>query len=743
MSLHYLILKNVVKMTTENITEFTKKCTDFEQIPAELKDYDQWLLWKIEPQLKGRPKKVPYTISGYKASSTNPETWSSFDEVFEIYQKSAGAYSGIGFVFTKEDPYICIDYDHIIDSIGIIDPEISEEIKIYNSYSEISQSGTGIHVIVTGTVPGSRKRGNGREIYGDGQFIAITGNHLKFTPVTVNEASEEAIKVVYDKMIKPIENSGKSKMPAEEHSKESKTGIRSGIPDFDVLEKCRSGKNAGRFNTVYGGNWGVLEYSSQSEADLALCSMFAAHTQDSQQIDRLFTGSGLYREKWGRTDYKGPTISKALERTNEDPRRKYFSEGRFVVKSLADELMRDYHFITFDDNHEIYYYENGIYRHGGENLIIQVAQAKLGDYTSKRHREEVKSYIQYATMIRRDLVDNEPYILNLRNGLYDLKQDKFKPHTPDLLSTVQLPVKYDPIADCPNIETFLSDVVSEKDKQVLYEWTGYSMIPDTRIQRAVMLVGSGSNGKGVFLQLLTAFIGKENTSEESLQSLGKDKFAPANLHRKLLNIFPDLPSSDIEDNSAFKMLTGGDLIRGEKKYETAFKFRNTARLIFSANQPPWPKDAGYAYFRRWMLIEFPHKFEGKSANKSLISSLTTEKEMSGLLNKAIVALKEVLAKEEFSYDKTVAEVEKMYCTKSNNVAAFADECVKMSSEDASKAVIYAAYVNWCKKNNEKPVTNAEFGKKFRVLGYQSFREPQPDSNGKRNYYWEGVSVGPM
>lgn len=722
-----------------NVIEKTFLNTD--SIPTELKERIQWVLWKLE-QRDGRKTKIPYCVNGYKASVTDPKTWTNFEEAFETYQTNTEAYSGLGFVFTEEDPFIFIDWDHARDPVtGEFYPDVIEEVSSTCSYAEVSQSGNGFHVIAMGTSPGTRNRGNNREIYSLKRFVAITGNHIKSTPCTVNKAPENSIRTIYNRMFGAVEDASEKETSVNGQTRNPERSTKPGIPDFDVLGKCRSGKNADRFNILYGGNWDVLGcHPSQSEADLALCSMFAAHTQDRSQIERLFAGSGLCSDKWCRADYKESTISKALERINEDPRRKYFSEGRFVVKSLAEEIMSEYRFITFEDNKEIYYYKNGIYQPGGESLIIKVAQAKLGDYSIKRYRDEVKSYIQYATLIQRDLVDNETYIINLRNGLYDLKQDKFKPHTPDLLSTIQIPDKYDPNADCPNIDKFLSEVVSEKDKQTLIEWIGYSMIPDTRIQKAVMLVGNGSNGKGVFIRLQTNFIGNENTSEESLQNLGKDRFAAANLHRKLLNIFPDLPSSNIEDDSTFKMLTGGDLIRGEKKYETAFKFRNTAKLIFSANKLPQPKDMGRAYIRRWIIIDFPNTFEGKNENKSLINNLTTEKEMSGLLNKAIMALKEVLDKEDFSYDKTVAEVEKMYCTKSNNVAAFAGECVKMSSEDTLKAFVYHAYVNWCNKNNEKTVTDAEFGKKFKALGYQDFRDSQPGSNGKRKYYWEGISV---
>jgi primase-polymerase (primpol)-like protein len=162
-------------------------------IPAKLKEYSQWVLWKLEPQTKGKQKKIPYTTSGSQAKTNDPTTWTSFDEAFKTYQTNKNLYSGLGFVFTETDHFICIDYDDVIDSLGIIDPDISEEMAILNSYSEISQSGTGVHVIVAGDMPGSRKRGNGREMYGSGQFIAITGNHLKLTPITVNKGLEDCL----------------------------------------------------------------------------------------------------------------------------------------------------------------------------------------------------------------------------------------------------------------------------------------------------------------------------------------------------------------------------------------------------------------------------------------------------------------------------------------------------------------------------------------------------------------------
>jgi putative DNA primase/helicase len=181
----------------------------------------------------------------------------------------------------------------------------------------------------------------------------------------------------------------------------------------------------------------------------------------------------------------------------------------------------------------------------------------------------------------------------------------------------------------------LSEIVSPENQQVLVEWAGYSLIPDTRMQKAVMLLGNGSNGKSVYLKLLTRFIGEKNTSGESLHRLENNRFSSANLYGKLINVFPDLASTRIFENSTFKNLCGGDRIHGERKGETAFVFDNTARLIFSANELPPNKNGNFAYFRRWILIDFPNTFEGKAADKDLIEKLVTPEELSGFLNKAL------------------------------------------------------------------------------------------------------------
>jgi putative DNA primase/helicase len=511
------------------------------------------------------------------------------------------------------------------------------------------------------------------------------------------------------------------------------------MSDLEVIGRCREGKRANHFMALYEGKWETLDsYKSLSEAQIALCEIVTRHTSDQEQIRRLVAGSGLNCEEWYLKDYREHIIKQASQITI-DPQKKYFCDkGSFLAKSLADELIEENHYITLEDTREIYVYDNGVYRPGGSSHIMSVAQAKLQEYSRKSHINEVIFFIQNETLVSRDSLNNDKNIINLRNGLYDIRNGEFMPHDPAFLSTVQIPQVYDSDAKCPAIDKFFSEVVSEDEEQKLREVFAYGLTSDRSIQQATMLVGSGANGKSVALNLLQEFIGLKHCSGESLQQLEESKFSSAKLYDKLLNVCPDIPNTRIYDNSVFKQATGNDRnIRGENKNKPIFYFENTAHLVFSANDLPEVPNANEAYFRRWNIIDFPNQFKGKNADRNLIDKLTTTEELSGLLNSSLKVLKDLLDRGEFSHSKTAEETERYYLIRSNNVAVFAKDCISPSMENTEKPLMYKAYVEWCSQNNVKPLITSKFNKQLKKLGYNLWRK----GSGDREYVWEGVSVG--
>ena len=145
-----------------------------ENIPKELKVRPQWVVWKAVGE---KPDKVPYSAkAGCKASTTDLMTWSTFEETLQAYEHDE--YAGLGFVFDSADPYTGIDLDRCVDpATGKIAGWAMEIVRYFESYTELSATGTGIHIIVKGEVPNRRK--DGIEIYSSKRFFTVTGDVLE------------------------------------------------------------------------------------------------------------------------------------------------------------------------------------------------------------------------------------------------------------------------------------------------------------------------------------------------------------------------------------------------------------------------------------------------------------------------------------------------------------------------------------------------------------------------------------
>lgn len=272
----------------------------YDNIPEELKQRKQWVLWKLEQRRPGSTTtKVPYSVDGERASSTEPGHWSTFEDVLRVYNENPNKLSGIGYVFSSDDPFTGIDIDHCISN-GKLKDEVREIIINFNSYTERSQSQNGIHIIIKGRIPGDRNRTGIFEMYDQERFFVVTGDHVKHTPLTVEDRQHELNE--FYKQLFP------QRQISPETSYISETPIQD---DQIILELARKAKNGQRFEMLYSGKWSA--YNSQSEAEQALCNMLAFYTKNPEQIDRLFRNSGLMRDKWERDDYRERTISKALE----------------------------------------------------------------------------------------------------------------------------------------------------------------------------------------------------------------------------------------------------------------------------------------------------------------------------------------------------------------------------------------------------------------------------------------------
>jgi putative DNA primase/helicase len=352
-----------------------------------------------------------------------------------------------------------------------------------------------------------------------------------------------------------------------------------------------------------------------------------------------------------------------------------------------------------------------------------MAHLGLSTKCTSHYVSEVTGHIQRLTYKQRKDFNRFPTFLTLKNHTLDLSDHTILPHNKEFRATIAVPTVYDPKAACPAIIKFLSEIVKPEDVTLLLEIIGWCLDANSGMQKLVMMLGSGANGKSTFLELLRAFIGPDNCSSVSLHQLTENRFSMAELYNKLVNIFGDLPPKGIKDISNIKMLTGGDAMPAERKFKDPFSFVNKAKLIFSMNELPSLPEDNLAMWRRIMLIDFPNQFTGTNADKNLLAKLTTDEELSGLLNLALQHLKDVQTKGEFSYFRTIDEVRREYLLKTDPALVFVKErCVEVSDSWISKEDMYQAFFVFCQKINRPAPGKNQFGARLKKLDVVSERQ---------------------
>lgn len=267
----------------------------FDNIPAEMRAWRQWILWRYVDRGGLKPTKLPFQVSGEIASVTDAATWNSYEAVCERFQQ--GGYAGIGFVLTADDPYAFIDLD---DTHGD-EVAFERQLKIFrefNSYSERSPGGNGLHIIVKGEVPHGRKRAS-IEVYSNERYMTMTGN--VYNPAQI-EDRQELLSLLWEQM------GGAAKTHIYGEDQEQKAS------DQEIYQMAVDAQNGAKFQQLWSGDWQGM-YSSQSEADFALVDIIAFYTQNKAQIARLFRMSALgQRDKAQRDQYIGYMVEKSFDR---------------------------------------------------------------------------------------------------------------------------------------------------------------------------------------------------------------------------------------------------------------------------------------------------------------------------------------------------------------------------------------------------------------------------------------------
>jgi putative DNA primase/helicase len=742
------------------------------KIPLEMKERKQWVLWKQDSE-RG---KVPYSTNGMRASSTNPDTWNSFEEILQKY--SNGEYDGIGYMFHNSDPYTGVDLDDCIKGRKMSE-EAKSTIIALNSYAELSPSGTGAHVIVKGEVPGERNRKGKYEMYDSKRFFTVTGRHIKRTPLTIEERQQE-LNSLYERIFNDVQE-------AQDVHQEEQTSPP--MEDEDIMNIMLRAGNAERFKALYAGD--ISDYGNDhSTADLALCNMLAFYTQDAEQINRMFSNSGLMRDKWNRKDYSQNTISKAIRETKS--RYKVFENERPEDVFSKISIPQNHLFTPYEGHNFLAPGTYPLTELGNAERIVHLHKDKIKHspergwliWSGKRWKEDTGNQIEVIAAktlrgiyqeanratddkvkaaifkwakrcesrnirlnavadtrphvsVSNELLDSNPYLLNVQNGIVDLQTGKLLEHDSAHLITKLAPVVYDQEAAAPRWERFLQEIFIKENGQPDYEVihfmqkaVGYSLSGDISEEVIFFLTGSGGNGKSKFLEAIQSVLGDYAKQTNANTFIRKQN--DTNINNDIARLDKARFVSAIESEqgqqlaeSLVKQLTGGDKIAARFLRKEFFEFRPEFKIFFSTNHKPIIRGTDDGIWRRVRLIPFNARFTGSKRDTSLSDKL--EKELPGILNWAVEGFR-LWKKEGLKPPQTVTAASQSYRDEMDIIKPFLDSYCLIDENAKEVAVkIYRSYKAYCHENGEIELNNRAF---YRILEARGF-ELKDGSGNKR------------
>ena len=697
----------------------------------ELKTQKLWFCWNYETR-KGKKTKVPVSAFG-TATGTNAayeHTWVTYDEASAAAQEHGN--SGVGFKIP--DGYFFLDIDHK----DVTDPYVQLLLERFDSYTERSVSGGGIHIY--GKCDASRiptytdKDGklwldktyytknpnNETELYSGAltnRFAVYTGDVIRDVPL---RDCTDALLVTLDKNMR--------RKQKERYSEKRDGGDKE---LFDLVGSLLKQKNGEKFRKLYA-DGDISDYGSQSEADCALCAMIAFRTgPDPALIDTVFRSSALYREKWERDDYRDATIAAGIDachgtfiRSKMD--HPYFirfnemtGEPYVVVPLLAKYVREHLDYILVRDNGKQgllkYVYEGGCYRLYSNDMLMGVIKQYIADYDEELVKmSKVTETLQHITTdlnyVGQDELDANEGLINFKNGLLNVtdRDVNLIPHTPTVYSTIQIPCDWTGRPEPTPVFDAYMEKLTDGDpaiERLLLEFIGVciSNIKGWRLKKSLFLVGDGDTGKSQLKSLVERLLGKGNFIGIDLKEI-EARFGTGAIYGTRLAGSSDMSFLTVDELKTFKKITGGDSLYAEFKGQQAFEFTYNGLLWFCMNRlPKFGGDDGQWVYNRIMVVRCPNVIPKEQQDKRLLDKLYAER--GGIVYKAIRALQTVIRNGyRFSEPESVTAARERYMSENSTVVSFFDECMcpwpkGRINPHCTTGRIYRVYQAWCRENN--------------------------------------------
>jgi putative DNA primase/helicase len=312
-------------------------------------------------------------------------------------------------------------------------------------------------------------------------------------------------------------------------------------------------------------------------------------------------------------------------------------------------------------------------------------------------------------------------LINLQNGTFEFTPAGWKLRNFDAndFLTYQLPFAYDAHAKSPLFDNYLLQVLPDAESRtILQEFAGY-IFTNLNLEKCLLLIGNGQNGKSVFFNTISALVGKENLLTYSL-GLFAHEYNRAKLTNVLLN-YSSEKGTELNPDT-FKALVSGEPLQAREPYGKSFTLRNKVRFMINANGLPKETEQTEAYFRRFLIVLFDVKIRDDEKDIHLADKII-EKELAGVFNWLLVGLNRIVANDKFSECKKANGALSEFKRQSDSVALFIDEFHYCPSKTDKEALtdLYNKYKDFCREDNYKPCGKNKFSTRLENKGFERSR----------------------
>lgn len=416
--------------------------------------------------------------------------------------------------------------------------------------------------------------------------------------------------------------------------------------------------------------------------------------------------------------YQEKQYKKLIEKLNN-------RENKLQIADFVNLLLDKYDFMVLDG--KLHYYENGIYKYDTKTLERELILID-GNITMNKRKEVLAN----ITMMLDVDGERSPYhYIGFNNGILNINTMELLPYSPNIVITKKLPINWNPNSNS-NVLTNVMNRITCRDAELeiaLYEMIGYAMLDTCKYNRAFLLVGDGSNGKSIFLDMVRRLLGEY--SPLSLQEL-HERFSRIMLYNKFANIHDDIGSIYAKDTELFKCLTDGAILKAEQKGQPAFNFHTTATLIFACNNLPRLGNGTdkFAIMRRMQIIPFNATFRSTDADydPDIKEKLHQPCILESLAVRAVLAIKNVL-----EITKDFVYVDSRERSDYENTLEPYKEILENLEMNGTTKEVYLRFRFQCMELGMQPMNKNTFYRELYKIGWD---RKQIMRNGRRFYVFE-------